>query len=264
MTTRRTKDKVAVYGTGNVATHLACAFAKAQDVDFIGIIGRDTSKVQTLATQIGTHALTLKDVDESVTVIVAVADDAVAQVARQLADTGATVAHTSGSVNLTALTDTGILRAGVFYPLQTFTADRQIDMHSIPFFIEGTDAAITGKLKDMAHAISNQVYEADSHRRATLHLAAVFACNFANQLWAEAQTILAQGGYPLSVLEPLLHETLAKAMQIGPVQAQTGPAVRGDHGVMHRQLTMLGADTDPGKLYQLMSEMIINTHKNEL
>lgn len=82
---------------------------------------------------------------------------------------------------------------------------------------------------NLALCISSNVRYAGSDIRATLHLAAVFACNFTNHLWAIAEDILRrEAGCSLDVFAPLLHETLAKAIECGAGISQTGPAARGD------------------------------------
>jgi predicted short-subunit dehydrogenase-like oxidoreductase (DUF2520 family) len=57
----------------------------------------------------------------------------------------------------------------------------------VPLCIEGANESITKTLKELAQSISNNVYEIDSTQRKTLHLAAVFACNFPNYLYSVAQ-----------------------------------------------------------------------------
>ena len=41
-------------------------------------------------------------------------------------------------------------------------------------------------LKDIASALSEKVYEASSEQRKSLHLAAVFTCNFTNHMYVLA------------------------------------------------------------------------------
>jgi predicted short-subunit dehydrogenase-like oxidoreductase (DUF2520 family) len=102
------------------------------------------------------------------------------------------------------------------------------------------------------------VYKADSKQRATLHIAAVFACNFANNLWGISADILAQSGYSFDVFKPLLQETLRKAFEMGPTAAQTGPAKRGDMNVINGHLAKL--DGDRHELYELITKMILNNN----
>jgi predicted short-subunit dehydrogenase-like oxidoreductase (DUF2520 family) len=52
------------------------------------------------------------------------------------------------------------------------------------FVLRGRDEAITKTLESLARDISNNVYRVNSAQRKVLHLAAVFACNFTNHLYA--------------------------------------------------------------------------------
>jgi predicted short-subunit dehydrogenase-like oxidoreductase (DUF2520 family) len=149
-------------------------------------------------------------------------------------------------------------RYGVFYPLQTFSRQKAVNVSEIPFFIEGSDDEVTTLLMSLAERLTDKVYKADSKQRATLHIAAVFACNFANHLWGISADILAQSGYSFDVFKPLLQETLRKAFEMGPTAAQTGPAKRGDMNVINGHLAKL--DGDRHELYELITKMILNNN----
>lgn len=191
--------------------------------------------------------------------IISVKDDAVAPVAAALHSVTGIVAHTSGSVPADALLPASD-QTGVFYPLQTFSKADTVDVRQVPFFIEGNDTAVFDSLTSLARKISDRVYAADSAHRAVLHIAAVFACNFANNLWAIASDLLAQGGYSLDVMKPLLEATLDKAMRMHPDLAQTGPAVRGDTRVIDSHRSKLsGTDL---QIYDLLTQSIAN-HKRK-
>ncbi len=97
-------------------------------------------------------------------------------------------------------------------------------------------------------------------QRAQLHIAAVFASNFANSMYAEAETILKNSNIPFDIMRELIAETAAKAAELGPVAAQTGPARRGDSKVMNRQMQSL-ADSELQKLYSFVSERIQGRYK---
>ena len=107
----------------------------------------------------------------------------------------------------------------------------------------------------MAGQISDTVIPLDSDRRRLLHLAAVFACNFVNHCYAEASLLAAQAGIPFHVLLPLIDETAAKVHELTPQEAQTGPAVRYDRGVMQRQEALL-ADPVCQTVYRALSARI--------
>ena len=100
------------------------------------------------------------------------------------------------------------------------------------------------------------VYELSSEDRKQLHLAAVFACNFCNHCFALSAELLQKHGLPFSVMYPLINETVSKAMKMPPVQAQTGPAVRGDENVMQKQQQLLADQPLMRDIYRLMSQSI--------
>ena len=61
------------------------------------------------------------------------------------------------------------------------------------------------------------------------------------------------------LLEPLLRETLDKAVETGPCSGQTGPARRGDTRVMESHKKMLPPEL--ADLYSRLSESIIKMYR---
>ena len=96
--------------------------------------------------------------------------------------------------------------------------------------------------------------------RAKLHAAAVYACNFTNHLWAIADDILRrETGTDLGVLRPLLEETMRKALTMRPADGQTGPARRGDRGVIEKHKSLL--TQDEAQLYETLSQHIMDYYE---
>jgi predicted short-subunit dehydrogenase-like oxidoreductase (DUF2520 family) len=191
--------------------------------------------------------------------ILAVSDGAVAEVSASLPfPREAVVAHTAGCVDMGNLWD-GLPHRAVIYPLQTFTRGRSIgDFRAIPFFIEGDTPHALATVRTVAAAISDNVAEMSSPRRAHLHLAAAFANNFSNAMLSLAEEIAIDADASFDDLRPLVAETFAKALAMpSPRNAQTGAARRGDHTVQTRHLAML-ADSHPDlvTLYKDISNQI--------
>lgn len=247
--------RIVVIGAGNVATHLARALDRAASV--VQVISAHHENAARLAQELhGCVAASIKSIDTSADFyIVAVNDDNISKVTAEMPAVSGIVAHTSGSTPLQAIS-ASCPGKGVFYPLQTFSKDAVLDVSAVPFFIEGSDTETTEKLCSLARSISDKVFLADSSQRATLHIAAVFASNFFNHLLVEAGKILADDGYPLDVLQPLLRMTLNKAITMGPEKAQTGPAARGDTKVIGAHLSRLSGM--PRDIYRLMSDAIMS------
>ena len=190
--------------------------------------------------------------------VVAVPDDAIAGVVEAAPPTDGLWLHTSGSVPMEVFAGRRC-RYGVLYPLQSFSRDLLVDLSRVHFFVEGSSAAVTAQITDFTRRfLSENVTFADSRRRRNLHLAAVFACNFANHMWSLAADVMARDGLPFNAMLPLIESTVEKLHHLSPSQSQTGPAARGDVEVMRRHLSMLHGDEE--EIYRLLSQSIMN-HK---
>lgn len=163
--------------------------------------------------------------------------------------------HTAGSIPMNVWAGR-VERYGVFYPMQTFSRQRMADFRQIPVFVESNSAEDARFLKDIASALSGKVYEATSEQRKSLHLAAVFACNFTNHMYTLAAGLLEKYGLPFEVMLPLIDETARKVHELEPRLAQTGPAVRYDENVIGEHLQMLAGEPQMQELYKLISESI--------
>lgn len=253
--------RLVIFGSGNVATHIAKPLSRHHDI--IQIVSRNPVHGDRLAKTIGGSVdvtTRLSEVrDDADAYIISVNDDSVADIVAGTPGNGLWM-HTSGSVGMDVFH--GHKRHyGVLYPLQTFSRDIPVDMQKVPIFIEGNDSGSTADIDTIAKSISHHIYHADSSQRRQLHIAAVFACNFANRLWAIADDILKEAGYDFSVLSPLLKATLEKAERTSPAEGQTGPARRGDRQVMESHLNSLNAEN--AEIYKIISKSIFNQYNEQ-
>ena len=182
-------ERVVILGSGHLAEALARAVAES-NLQLVQIYARNAGRARAVATLAATRWTTqsaeLADAD---IYLVSVSDRAVAEVAAALPlPAHACVAHTAGSVPLDVLPGRCAHRA-VFYPMQTFTKGRRVDFAQIPIFLECDDGAVYPELEAFARQLSQTVIRADSARRAKIHLAAVFACNFANHMYVLGEQI---------------------------------------------------------------------------
>ena len=230
--------KIAMIGRGRVATHMSKALLKAGN----GVVS--------------VNSRTLEELPQDADVyIIAVKDSALQDVIRQLTNLLKTkndaplIVHTAGSMPLSVF-EGYAENGGVFYPMQTFSMEREVDFREIPLFIEGKDK----RIRELAESISEHVYELSSDDRKYLHLAAVFACNFTNHCYTLAAEVLEKKGLPFDVMLPLVDETARKVHELHPHEAQTGPAVRGDENVMNAQAALL--DGRNKEIYELLSKSI--------
>lgn len=229
--------KIVLIGRGRLATNLERALLEA---------GHEVASI---------NSRTLEDLPEEADVfIIAVKDSALADVIREATKGRETqvFVHTAGSMTL-RLFEGMTQHYGVFYPMQTFSKERAVDFAEIPIFIEASDNETLGVLRQLAESITRRVYELSSDDRQYLHLAAVFACNFANHCYAMAAEILEEHGLPFDVMLPLIDETARKIHQLHPLEAQTGPAVRYDENVIRHQSDLLANEPQMKDLYERLS-----------
>jgi predicted short-subunit dehydrogenase-like oxidoreductase (DUF2520 family) len=250
--------KIVIVGAGRIAWHLGKRL-KSKGLPVSQVISRTAEHAEALAEVLqaewsDTPAEILSDADW---VILAVKDDAIAEVAESFAPYAqeALVTHTSGGT-AGAILARHFSRYGVFYPLQSFSVEHTPVWSKIPFCVDAAKQEDLFELKKIAKIIGNLVYHVDDEQRALLHVAAVFANNFANRCFAIAEKILDEKDLPFELLHPLMEETLAKALQDSPERMQTGPAMRGDLDTVKRHLTLLQNNPDWQDIYRIMSENI--------
>lgn len=251
-------NNVVLIGAGNVATHLGRALQKA-GCRILQVYSRTKESAETLALMLDTTCTTvLDDVRTDADLyIVALKDCVLPKLVSGIVKgrEGALFVHTAGSVSMDVWKECAV-RYGVLYPMQTFSKQRNVDFADVPFFIEADREEDKKALKVLARRISPKVYEATSDQRKSLHIAAVFACNFTNHMYALCHHLLAQHGMPFEAMLPLIDETARKVHELSPIEAQTGPAVRYDVNVINRHLEMLAGEPEVKDIYEMISKSI--------
>lgn len=247
---------VSIIGAGNVATHLYKAFSKAETISIVQWYNRDIRKLAMYQSDVVTidDLSQLKPAD---IYLIAVSDDAIADVSEQLPFEDRFVVHTSGSVSVYDLDKKN--RRGVFYPLQTFSKDVALPIETVPICIETIGKKDAPLLKQLGKSIGCKTHKVNSDQRRALHLAAVFVNNFTNQLYRVAHEITESEGVEFDILKPLILETSKKVQNLSPYMAQTGPAKRNDKKTIKRHLKQL-ENEEHKAIYSLLTKSIKNTH----
>lgn len=250
-------------GAGNLATNLAKALYR-KGFRIIQVYSRTEESARTLAETVeATYTTDLQQLaDNAQLYIISLKDTAFVELLPQITSraTDALFVHTAGSIPM-SLWEGYAKRYGVFYPMQTFSKQREVSFREIPFFIEAASTEDTEMLKTIAATLSGKVYEATSEQRKSLHLAAVFTCNFTNHMYALAADLLEKYDLPFDVMLPLIDETARKVHELSPRDAQTGPAMRYDENVIRKHLAMLDDDPALQDIYKLISKSIHEHHQ---
>jgi len=252
---------VVIIGSGNVAQHLIKAFSVAAEINLIQAYARRPEK---LAHLLPPEKITdiISELADADVYIISVSDDAIADVSAQLSFSGRLVVHTSGSTPLEILNSNN--RRGVFYPLQTFSLAKEIDFSTVPICLESEFVDDHKTLQIVANAISKSIYNIDSAQRQALHVAAVFVSNFVNHMYVLGSEVSSQNNIPFDILKPLIKEVADKVTSLPPLQAQTGPAVRGDQKTISRHLDFLRNNRQLSDIYTLLTHSIQQTNEQKL
>lgn len=256
--------KIVLIGAGNVAHHLAPALLRA-GMNLCQIYSRTLESARELGRKTGiTYTSdTFAVYPDGDIYIFCVSDDALLSVFKSLRiNEEALILHTSGSVPLDIFKPYR-QNYGVLYPLQTFSKTRNLDFGEIPLCIEAPDKEVLKTIGQIADKLSSKVYEISSEKRKKLHLAAVLANNFTNNLYHMAGKLLEKEDLDFNLLRPLIFETAHKVMQMIPENAQTGPARRGDTNILNLHKSMLKDNRDIQTLYVLLSQSIQQTYSKK-
>ncbi len=244
--------KVVILGSGNVGTHLFKAFSNNPEFKIKQWYSRNIKDISPYSDFVEItdqlNKLVLADI-----YILAVSDDSIHDLSNHLTFTNRLVCHTSGSKSKNELNQKN--RAGVFYPLQTFTKEIEIDFSKIPICLESSNSEDMITLKKISKALGCSYYETDSNQREKLHLAAVFVNNFTNHMYTIAKDITDKSKIDFSILKPLISETVNKIYKLDPREAQTGPAIRGDNKTIDKHLVSLKSEKHK-QLYKLITDLI--------
>lgn len=251
--------RVVIIGAGNVAFHLYQSFSQNEQFDVIQVFNRNKEHLD-FVQDANRRVSDLKEIEDADLYLVAIKDEALEEIAKQLDIKTGIIAHTSGSQPMDVLSK--YENFGVFYPLQTFSKNKPVNFKEIPLCLEANSQENLESLKKIATKVSDKVFEVDSEQRKALHVSAVFVNNFSNHLFALADDYCKKNDLPFEILRPLIKETFSKIETLDPFSAQTGPALRNDQKTISAHLEML--DDDKKKIYTILTESIQKLHGKEL
>ncbi|WP_024989581.1 Rossmann-like and DUF2520 domain-containing protein [Segatella albensis] len=255
--------KIILIGAGNLATNLGYSLFVAGH-KILQVYSRTMESAKMLASQVQAEptnqiASVRKDADAYIfSVKDSVLADLISQISNLVEDK--VFIHTAGSMPMDIFKDKA-KHYGVLYPMQSFSKEKRVDFSSIPCFLESNDNESKAMIEELAGSISGRIFNMSTDDRKYLHLSAVFACNFVNHCYALSHEILKKHNIPFDVMLPLIDETAGKVHVMDPVDAQTGPAVRYDENVIHRQAQLLNDNIELRDIYEKMSKSIHHLSK---
>lgn len=253
-------QSVLLIGTGRLAFHLGHALVRSGE-QVAGVAGRGQAKTEALAKALSCPAFQLNDPPPQADLrMLAVSDDAIAEVASLLPLDGTPIIHLSGSQPLDLLGRHK--HRGVLWPIRSFSPGEPLDFSSIPLVVDADDGATLGMLQTLARSLSRQVVHLMYENRRRLHLSAVIASNFPVFLLREAERLLTEHAIDPELLHPLWAAATNNALH-GADQTVTGPARRGDVKTIAQQVELLAGEPELRRAYTALSDLILHTYHPE-
>jgi predicted short-subunit dehydrogenase-like oxidoreductase (DUF2520 family) len=262
MTNEASLGSFNLVGGGRLGCTLGRAFVETGVFSLKGLVSRSLHSAELAVLRIGAGQAfqSIAELASSQVVMLAVTDDALAEVARALIGRiapGTVVFHCSGAQSSNILDDLraqGALVASA-HPMMTFSGEEEPGFRLDGVFcaLEG-DPLATALLSRAFSRLGGKPALLDSSDKVIYHASAVFACNYVTTLLEVSQQILHQVGLEgedaLAAIRPLVQATLANVWKFGPERALTGPIARGDAMLVQRQFEALKVkNTEWGELY---------------
>ncbi len=225
--------KISLIGDGKLGKHLYKVLISIDQIQLLEWVVRSKKECKTPEGILMTNKINQHEISDLY--LLAVSDNSIKEVA-ELPPNDSFVVHTSGAISLEEI---GRDRAGVFYPIQTFSKGSDVNFTEIFIGLESKNSKDLMILKKLAKLIGSKSFHLDSSQREQLHLAAVLVNNFTNHLFAEADLICEQNNLPFDLLLPLVKKTIEKLNKLSPKDSQTGPAVRNDSKTISKHLKLI-------------------------
>lgn len=251
----QTTPNTFIVGAGPVATAFAGAL-RERGVPVLGLWARNPTAARNASGIAGVASYSAAPPDlllETDAVILAVRDDAVAQVAEMLLATGLVtrqhvLLHCSGARSAADAFPEAIRAqlggVGTLHPLVALADGRtgMVALASAVFGVEGDERGMTTATA-LARALGGTPLMLSGEHMAAYHAAAAMASNFLVTLVDAASSLLTRSGMSTqqaaAALIPLARGSLDNIERRGAVAALTGPIQRGDVATVERHLATL-------------------------
>ena len=253
--------KITFIGSGNIAWHLSNILQR-NGHEIVEVWSKSEKNARLLSSKLNCNIISsLSDLKSTDLIIISVKDDVILDVLNKIEKSNTPIAHTSGSVGTDVFKNRE--NFGVFYPIQSFNKNIDVNFNKTPICIESNNSELEKTLISLANSISNSVHILNSKQREQLHIAAVFASNFTNHMMSISEQILISNKMNFDLLKPLIRNTFEKIKNNHPKDVQTGPAKRKDYLIIKKHLESLEDYDDLKIIYSKISNHIISNNFNE-
>lgn len=262
-----------IVGAGPCATALAGAL-RLGGIPVLGLWARRPQAARTAGSIAGVASYSAAPPDlmlEAEVVILAVRDDAIAEVAAMLVQTGMittrhVMLHCSGAMSA-AEAFAGVRErlggVGTLHPLRAVADGRKgmQAMRGTVFGIEGDERG-AAEATLLCRAMGGVPLALSGAQMAAYHAAAAMASNLVVALVDAAAELLGQAGVAepeaLGALVPLALGSLGNVAELGAASGLTGPVRRGDVATVERHLRALGGAPELLAIYRTLGRRAVD------
>ena len=242
-----------VIGMGRLGRHLA---------DRLETIGVSTQRWSRTADE---RVLSMDDWtghEDADAIFLTVPDDALPTVAARVAEglpESTLLVHHAGAVPSDVLLVTEHQRA-VMWPPMTFGHGTTPDWDTLPLGVEANRPEIL----EWATQLAPRSFPLTSDSRRALHLCAVLAGNLTAAWIGMVEEYLGQSELDIAILEPLIVESVHKALEGNALSTVSGPASRNDRHTLDAQVKALrtsnGNSPELAALHRILTNRILQAH----
>lgn len=258
------KPTVAIVGAGSLATFLAAALHEA-GFTITEIVARDSARsrrrARALASKVGAQTVTAHSAALDATLLwFCVPDRAIRGVASDLAVQMAVRAtshkkgrvqkrvclafHSSGALlsrELEPLRKAGTAVASV-HPLMTFVAGAHPSLMGVPFALEGDEAA-KRVARQIIRELGGESFSLPPARKAAYHAWATLTSPLLLAFLVTLERAARAAGFTREDARhkslPIIKQTLANYVRLGPARSFSGPLIRGDTETVAKHLAVM-------------------------
>ena len=236
-------ERIGIIGAGRAGSALGAALAAA-GYPLVGVTARSAASVERAGRMLpGVPVLPPDEVAAAADVLLlAVPDEAIADVATRLGRAGRYVVHLSGAHGLAVLAGADSVPVALHPPMTfTGTAADLGRIGGMTFTATAPDEA-RPFVERLAKDLGAGLQWVDEDRRAAYHAGVVHGANHLVTLLEQSFGVLRAAGVadPVATMRPLLTATLDNVLRAGH-DALTGPIARGDAGTVRAHLAALQA-----------------------
>ncbi len=270
--------RITIIGAGHVGRTLGRLFQDSGHCEIGDVLNRSLKSAERAAAFIGGGGpiADIGDLAPADVLMMSVSDASIHPMAVALAETGAmrpgTIAfHCSGGVPSSALeplAGQGV-RICAVHPVKSF-ADPETSLRTF----RGTYCSAEGEgqacdtVGQLFEGCGARIFRLKTEEKEIYHAASVFVCNYLTTLMDVGLQCYGRAGVEretaLTVMGPLVMETVRNNLEQGPENALTGPIARGDHNLVRKHIEKLAAwDAGVAALYRELAKATVDISRRK-